>query len=61
MSSIHKRKLIHRHLTPELLARYLYPKLAAYKNADALDIPRLNLSQRTLLAMYGGLCRKPNL
>ena len=48
---INKWKLIHRHLTPDLLARYLYPKLAAYKNADTLDIPRLNLAQRTLLAM----------
>ena len=47
------------HLTPDLLSRYLYPKLAAYKNVDTIDIPRLNLAQRTLLALYIDLMAKP--
>ncbi|KNB43743.1 hypothetical protein JH06_3372 [Blastocystis sp. subtype 4] len=39
------------HLSPLLLSRYLYPQLSAYKDENSLDIPRLNLSLRSLIAV----------
>lgn len=43
---------MNRHLTPVQLSRYLYPQLSAYKDENSLAIPRMNLSTRTLLAVY---------
>lgn len=50
--------LIHisRHLTPSQLSRYLYPQLSAYKDENTISIPRMNLSTRTILAVYFLLC-----
>lgn len=43
---------MNRHLTPVQLSRYLYPQLLAYKDENSLAISRMNLSTRTLLAVY---------
>ena len=45
-----------RHLTPSQLSRYLYPQLSAYKDENTISIPRMNLSTRTILAVYFLLC-----
>lgn len=41
-----------RHLTPSQLSRFLYPQLSAYKDEDTLSVPLLNLSSRTVLALF---------
>lgn len=45
------KSVSHSKLSPLLLSRYLYPHLSAYSDVNKLDITRLNLSSRSLIAV----------